>query len=345
MYSLLIVPSNPSIPLVCTAKWDTIGILTDALLVSEDQTTDAESNNSKPSLDEDRRLICWTLNNLSIPYENKATILEQNFSKLLKALTSVLQFNLPESYLCCIFLMNVTFLADSILPTILFYVPPSGGRDVTRSGSSKSNPRVMRRSSSLRLQSRTASGVSIGSESVGSLSDDCRPVLENPSSLLCTVEKMMMTNSPFILSPVKSVQRESIRWACGFIRNVTFTGDVADGENNQGNLTGSAGRQGVISNASIEKICTLISRTEIPRLTVMFVRDSPHPTVKWTKDSLEDIALGIMCNMAQWPSSRESLKRAGAVQCLETIEGLAGIHGYRARAIRCSLGALPMQMG
>mmetsp|Transcript_6838 Transcript_6838/g.11984 ORF Transcript_6838/g.11984 Transcript_6838/m.11984 type:complete len:98 (-) Transcript_6838:91-384(-) len=89
----------------------------------------------------------------------------------------------------------------------------------------------------------------------------------------------------------------------------------------------------------------LISGTEIPRLMVQFVKDSLYTTVKWTKDSLEDICMGAMCNMAQWQSSREALKRAGAVQCLEKIEGLPGIHGYRVRVIRCSLGALPMQFG
>mmetsp|Transcript_5090 Transcript_5090/g.9121 ORF Transcript_5090/g.9121 Transcript_5090/m.9121 type:complete len:81 (+) Transcript_5090:1261-1503(+) len=80
-------------------------------------------------------------------------------------------------------------------------------------------------------------------------------------------------------------------------------------------------------------------------MMVQFVKDSPHKTVEWTKDSLEDICMGAMCNMAQWQSTREALKRAGAVRCLEKIEGLPGIHGYRARAIRCSLGALPMQFG
>jgi hypothetical protein len=176
---------------------------------------------------------------------------------------------------------------------------------------------------------------------------------------------MMITNAPFLLSSVTSVQGEAIRRALGFIHNVTHGGydDVntvtEDGSNDsvsntqQGRRNGAVGagssnqtgRRGSISKDSIEEICILISRTEIPRLIVQFVRDSPNPTVKWTKDSLEDLSLGILCNLARFSSSREALMRAGAVDCLERLEGLPGIHGYRARAIRVSLGALPKQFG
>jgi hypothetical protein len=177
---------------------------------------------------------------------------------------------------------------------------------------------------------------------------------------------MMITNAPFLLSSVTSVQGEAIRRALGFIHNVTHGGDddvntaTEDGSNGsvsntqQGRRNGAVGagssnqttgRRGSISKDSIEEICILISRTEIPRLIVQFVRDSPNPTVKWTKESLEDLSLGILCNLARFSSSREALMRAPAVNYLERIEGLPGIHGYRARAIRVSLGALPKQFG
>ncbi len=306
-------------------------------------------NNNKPFLDEDRRLICWTLNNLSIPYENKAAMASgKNFSKMLQALTMVISSNLPEAYLCCICFMNLTFLADAIRP-VVFYMP------LILRGAGKS------------IMEHNLNGI------YGVSASDIS-VLDNTNSLLRTVEKMMIINSPFLIKPVKSVQREAIRWACGFIRNVTFLGEVPEenktiyvnaskhctsthgnninSSNSSSNDASSAteclsisnGRQGVISSESIEEICSLISRMEIPRLLVQYIKDSPHPTIKWTKDSLEDISLGVMCNLAHWTSSREALRHAGAVQCLEKIEGLAGIHGYRARAIRCSLGALPLQM-
>lgn len=340
--------------MVCTKKWDIIGALTEALIASQEQSIEGEESHGKNSnsnlnkhksdLDEDRRLICWTFNNLSIPYENKATIIERrNFSKMLQALTKVVDSNLPEAYLCCIFFMNLTFLADAIRPVVLYM--PLILRDVGKSI------------------------IPSSFDGIGALGTR---VLDDSNSLLRTVERMLIANSPCLMKPIKSVQGEAIRWACGFIRNVTFLGEVSvadhniaiDGSNQSDSihgdnvndsssndtssandyLSGNSGRQGVVCRESIEEICTLISMTEVPRLLVQYVRDSPYPTIKWTKDSLEDISLGVMCNLAQWTSSREALRRAGAVQSLEKIEGLAGIHGYRARAIRCSLGALPLQM-
>ena len=166
-------------------------------------------------------------------------------------------------------------------------------------------------------------------------------VLSNPASLLRTIERMMITNAPFLLSDVKSVQGEAIRWACGFIRNVT-NGEEKKKATDSNDVPSPRGRKGDIDDSSIQSICLLVARTEIPRLVVQFVRESPNPTLKWTKDSLEDICLGIMCNIARF-SSRESLLRAGTAQCLEKLETLPGIHGYRARAVLVSLGALPKQ--
>mmetsp|Transcript_27131 Transcript_27131/g.46126 ORF Transcript_27131/g.46126 Transcript_27131/m.46126 type:complete len:485 (-) Transcript_27131:1187-2641(-) len=345
------------VPLVQTDKWDIIAALSAALIEScGDQIIVGTDNQS---MDENRLKICWTINNLSIPYENKATMI-QGESVILQALMMVIESNLPESYLACIFINNLTFLADAIKPVTLFVPPTSdGGRvpNTSLSRSRSSRPNTIRsrsfttngrsRSAShrplpqtKRSQSLSANGLTVCCEGEGWDSEIIDNVLSNPSSLLRTIERMMITNAPFMLSDVKSVQREAIRWACGFIRNVTNGAEkIATSDTS---VASPRGRKGSISDDSIENICQLISRTEIPRLVVQFVGDSPHPTVKWTKDSLEDICLGIMCNIARF-SSRESLIRAGAAECLEKIDTLVGIHGYRARAILVSLGALPKQ--
>lgn len=345
------------IPLLQTDKWDIIAALSTALIESCQQVTVGADNQS---MDENRRLICWTINNLSIPYENKATIVQGNRSLILQALMMVIQSNLPESYLACIFINNLTFLADAIKPVTL-YVPPaidSGKASLPSLPKSRSSRQKYHRSRSTdrtrsfstngrsrsgltkRSRSLSSNGLTICCEGEGWDSEDIDNVLGNPSSLLRTVERMMVTNAPFLLSDVKSAQGEAIRWACGFIRNVT------NGEEKittpDSNAPSPRGRKGSISDDSIQNICLLISRTEIPRLVIQFVRESPHPSVKWTKDSLEDICLGIICNIARF-STRESLLRAGAAECLEKLETLPGIHGYRARAVLVSLGALPKQ--
>mmetsp|Transcript_6627 Transcript_6627/g.10761 ORF Transcript_6627/g.10761 Transcript_6627/m.10761 type:complete len:499 (-) Transcript_6627:1185-2681(-) len=356
------------IPLVQTDKWDIITSLSTALVESCDQITVGTDNQS---MDENRRLICWTINNLSIPYENKASMIRGDWSIILQALMMVIDSNLPESYLACIFINNLTFLADAIKPVTLFVPSACDSGPTDNNPLSKSRSSIQRRhqgippthqgavrsrSFSTNGRSRSASyrsqlptkhsrslstnGLAFFSEGEGWDSDVIDNVLSNPASLLRTIERMMITNAPFLLSDLKSVQGEAIRWACGFIRNVTNGAEKK--KTSDSSVPSPRGRIGSISDDSIENICLLVSRTEIPRLVIQFVRDSPHPTFKWTKDSLEDICLGIMCNIARFPT-RDSLVRAGAAQCLEKIEALPGIHGYRARAVLVSLGALPKQ--
>ncbi|KAL7545831.1 hypothetical protein ACHAWF_009177 [Thalassiosira exigua] len=366
-------------------RWDVVGAFAGALLASAeaaeaeadkttiDGGTGASSRKGAPDVDEDRRLICWTLNNLSIPYENKSTVVHgDKFALLLRALTTVIRLNLPETYLCCICLLNLTFATDAVRP-VTFYVPPAyengsppysphrsrscgagGARDggpspgrTSSGGRPPTSPFSRARSHHVRPPTPRGNN---SAWAEGRMSEISALVLGNSASLIRVLERMMAINAPYLMkSKVQSVQGEAIRWSCGLVRNVTTSSsesnDADGGEQGSDGLTGCAGRRGTIPDEAIEEICLLISQTEIPRLMVQFVRDSPHQTVKWTKDSLEDICLGAMCNIAQWESSQEALKRAGTVECLESIEGLPGIHGYRARAIRCSLGALPMKFG
>ena len=298
------------IPLVQTDKWNIVSALSMTLI--ESCQNGAGPNNK--NLDENRRLICWTMNNLSIPYENKAKMILDDKCTILQALTMVIRLDLPEAYIACICINNLTFLAGAIRP-VTFFVPPVDDDD---SYHFKTN--------GLRTLSATKSEEKM---------KKFEAVLGNPSSLICTIERMMVNNAPYLLSDVKSVQGEAIRWACGFIRNVTSGGDKQL-NSSVISTTSPRGRKGSISNESIQDICLLISRTKIPKMVVKFLRDSPNAPVRWTRDSLEDLCLCIMCNIARF-SSRESLLHAGAIECLEQIEALPGIHGYRARAILVSL--------
>jgi hypothetical protein len=96
-----------------------------------------------------------------------------------------------------------------------------------------------------------------------------------------------------------------------------------------------------INNAA-EEVCTLLSQTTIPKLLIQLISTSPRSSIEWTCNSLEDACLGTMCNMAIWPAGLKALQLAGVTEskCLRELERVPGIHGYRAKALRCSLGAL-----
>jgi hypothetical protein len=158
----------------------------------------------------------------------------------------------------------------------------------------------------------------------------------------------MSANAPHAFGPY-SVQGEAVRWSCGLVRNLTRARGVGAGGSG-GGRGGEEEEEDDDENDSsffkdgddddAEGVCALISRTGIPELVVRLIDASPRPAVEWTRDSLEDACLGALCNMAVWRESLEALRRAGASRSLRRLEGLPGIHGYRARAIRCGLGAV-----
>mmetsp|Transcript_39830 Transcript_39830/g.58508 ORF Transcript_39830/g.58508 Transcript_39830/m.58508 type:complete len:505 (+) Transcript_39830:37-1551(+) len=99
------------VPMVCSGKWDVLRPLAQCL--------------TKESGD-GRHLACLALNNLSIPTENKRKMsLGAAGKDIIGALTAVIKDDKQESYLCCICLMNLSFLEASI-GTILQYSEGDG---------------------------------------------------------------------------------------------------------------------------------------------------------------------------------------------------------------------------
>lgn len=102
------------VPMVCGGKWDVLTPLAQCLT--------QESGDG-------RHLACLALNNLSIPTENKRVMALGPASKeVIGGLCKVIAEDKQESYLCCICLMNLSFLEASIT-TILQYSPVDEGAE------------------------------------------------------------------------------------------------------------------------------------------------------------------------------------------------------------------------
>jgi len=100
------------VPMVCSGKWDVLTPLAKCLT--------QESGDG-------RHLACLALNNLSIPTENKRVMALGPASKdVIGGLCKVIAEDKQESYLCCICLMNLSFLEASIT-TILQHSPVDDG--------------------------------------------------------------------------------------------------------------------------------------------------------------------------------------------------------------------------
>ena len=102
------------VPMVCSGKWDVLTPLAQCLT--------QESGDG-------RHLACLALNNLSIPTENKRVMaLGPASEDVIGGLCKVIAEDKQESYLCCICLMNLSFLEASIT-TILQHSPVAEGAD------------------------------------------------------------------------------------------------------------------------------------------------------------------------------------------------------------------------
>ncbi|KAL7467249.1 hypothetical protein ACHAXS_011298, partial [Conticribra weissflogii] len=102
------------VPMVCSGKYDVLTPLAQCLT--------QESGDG-------RHLACLALNNLSIPTENKRVMaLGPASSAVIGGLCKVIAEDKQESYLCCICLMNLSFLEASIT-TMLQHSPVPEGSD------------------------------------------------------------------------------------------------------------------------------------------------------------------------------------------------------------------------
>ncbi|KAL3816572.1 hypothetical protein ACHAXA_003812 [Cyclostephanos tholiformis] len=102
------------VPMVCSGKYDVLNPLAQCL---------AQDSG------DGRHLACLALNNLSIPTENKRVMaLGPASSAVIGGLCKVIAEDKQESYLCCICLMNLSFLEASIT-TILQHSPAVDGSD------------------------------------------------------------------------------------------------------------------------------------------------------------------------------------------------------------------------
>jgi len=103
------------VPMVCSGKYDVLTPLAQCLT--------QESGDG-------RHLACLALNNLSIPTENKRVMaLGPASDEVIGGLCKVIAEDKQESYLCCICLMNLSFLEASIT-TILQHSPSPDGKQL-----------------------------------------------------------------------------------------------------------------------------------------------------------------------------------------------------------------------
>jgi hypothetical protein len=258
--------SARSIPVVASSDWAIIDRMAYCLSISSDSV--------------ERRQICLILNNLSIPFDNKALmLLGDTGDRLIAALLKTINAKYPEAYLCCVCLMNLSILHES-KRTLMYYVPPFTAGTMTVSENLRSAPCAY--------------------------NPDGDP-LNSPSSLLRSLEHMIVIYSAHLPSPVQSVEGQAVKWSMGLFRNLSTTVEHAK----------------------------LVAHTAIPSVAGHLIRTSPRPLCKWTRDSFEDITLSFLVQLVQFPEVVAILneQHKELSTCLSEVAERKGIHGVRAALI------------
>ena len=134
--------------------------------------------------------------------------------------------------------------------------------------------------------------------------------LTTDRSLLRILEAMVRTYSPFLLSPVASVEGESVRWTVGLMSNLV----------------------------AVERRANIVLQTDIPHHIVQNLKNTPRRSInEWTEESTEEMSLIFMCNLIRFGDGRDALARLDADAAIRPALGKGGIHSYRAGLIHCAL--------
>lgn len=336
--SLTLDSLSSRVPLVCR-RTDPPALKTVDVLASSCLMQDS------PSSSGDRRWACLIINNLAIPLENKAAMVSNR--TLMDALLFVISKNFPETHLCCVCLMNLSYTENADVPihnVMLQY----------------------------RMSSPSAVTPSTSDERVDEDDDDVplSVILHNPNSLLRIIETMIKDYTEILIGNLAktyssrslvSVQGEAVRWTVGWMRNVTvaYSGclwlcqtrlpyDMIQVFHAEITATANSTRNsptiGMMDSSPmllspVSAVASSVTSSSSPMASSPTGSSSSFVS-KWTRDSLPDLALGVLLNLVQYSDCCEFLMERSAPllkDALEPIVDQGGIHDMRASMILCRL--------
>ena len=246
--------------------------------------TTVVKNTKTTKKNEKLHFVCLALNNLSIPDENKRIMaLERGSRILIRNLSRVIAAGRKEAYLCCICLMNLSFLESSSTKILQYqpkqttpWVPPSSSlssqnndknndannMDDDNDSNNNNNNEGSLLKTSTAVASKAALRTKAAAKKVGLiLLRGGRTVpspLENPNSLLRILQDLLAHASR---------GTADFRWAFGLLSSLSKHPDNA----------------------------ALIGQTAIPRVAIENLRVSKTKNPKeWNPNSLEDFSLLLL---------------------------------------------------
>lgn len=229
--------------------------------------SEAESQTPKPNLaikarvDEKLHFVCLTLNNLSIPHDNKRVMVrERGAKRLIGNLCKVIASGKKEAHLCCIILMNLSFYEPG-LPIIGQFSPTPRSSFMEASPNSSLEKGATQSSGKAKKALQTTTTILKRAADAVTKQRKLTP-LENPDSLLRILQDLLCTAER---------GTSDFRWAFGLLANLSRHPENA----------------------------LLIGLTGIPQVAINNLRLSKVPSNEWATNSLEDFSLYFILHLAE----------------------------------------------
>ena len=327
------------VPLVCSGKYDILVPLAKCLMrdtADEHQLANLarqlfnhfsipNENNRRVLRHESKAFLwaCVALSNLAIPTENRWVMgLGPESKVIIAALCEVIARDKEESYLCCMCLNNLSLL-EACSTTILQHSPVANGE----------NPKAP---------------------------------LDNEASLIRVLEKLL--NNFLSASKSKPFESQGARWACGLIRNlakarenaaligktdiptcvteiiraataphVRWTAKIAN--HLSSNVVIDWASNLMKCHARSDEDANLISNAATCERPIRTPLATTAPCCRITTNSIEDFALFVILNLAQWPEANEALQKAGTLDVIQPVMLQGKLQGLNATMACAFLGA------
>ena len=298
------------LPMVCSGKWDVLTPLAKCLTYENG---------------DERLHACLTLNNLSIPIENKRVMALGPSSKaIIEGLCKIIAEGKKESYLGCICLMNLAFLEASIT-TILQHSPVASGKDDIAP--------LLNPNSLLRILEKLLTNSSTNEKSGSAKWEGVRWACGLIKNLAKDKENAILIG-----------QTDIPKYIVNILQCTTFTPHPAPVPSLRTSISFesfSLWANGLIKNLSkAEENTPLMKQTDSPKYVLENNCATSTALSQWTSNSIEDFSLYIILNLAQWPVVKEVLVNINAIDIVKPIMAHGNLQGLKA-TMACALLGVP----
>jgi len=239
-------------------------------------------------VDEKLHFVCLTLNNLSIPNDNKRVMVrERGAKRLIGNLCKVIKSGKKEAHLCCIILMNLSFYEPGL--TIIGQFSPTKLSPIMPSSASSSSSAIPEKASS---PTNPETNSKAGIENTSNGSSNSYKAAKAGAKALATTTTVLKRAAAVVSKPRKLTPLENPDSLLRILQDLLSTAERGTSD--------FRWAFGLLANLSRHpENALLIGLTGIPRVAIDNLRLAKTPSSDWATNSLEDFSSYFVLHLAE----------------------------------------------